>query len=328
MVPAPGIRSRRIRILGRYRHGPDQVAHLPRQDGNTRRVVYALDGLRARDDLSDCEIDTDIEQALTAWNINVAMPVDGQSSFYSDSPAPLDTGQTVPYAHGRPSRPGTCALRRPPGWAAIRARTACSDCPWAAVRRWCSAAYHPDQFRYAGSYSGYLNISSPGMRAALLDAGGFGIDAMRGPPWSELWLRNDPFVFARLLRDNGTRMRISSGHGVPGPRDVAQSPLDAYNVVNAMGAEAMALANTRVFQARMDSPGPNNAVFDHTTEDVRAGRIRSARAARPERQRGLGETAKLACGVSDLPVAATSRGIRDMVTAPLRSYAIVTELIH
>lgn len=29
------------------------------------------------------------------------------------------------------------------------------------------AVYHPDQFRYAGSFSGYLNISVPGMRMAL-----------------------------------------------------------------------------------------------------------------------------------------------------------------
>ncbi len=31
------------------------------------------------------------------------------------------------------------------------------------------AAYHRDQFKFAGSLSGYLNISAPGMREAILD---------------------------------------------------------------------------------------------------------------------------------------------------------------
>ncbi|MFJ9364171.1 hypothetical protein ACIRRA_07135 [Nocardia sp. NPDC101769] len=72
------------------------------------------------------------------------------------------------------------------------------------------------------------------MRTALLDAGGFDIDAVWGPPWSVLWQRNDPFEFAPMLRDNGTGMWISSGSGVPGPRDVVQSPLDAADLTIAM----------------------------------------------------------------------------------------------
>jgi diacylglycerol O-acyltransferase/trehalose O-mycolyltransferase len=122
------------------------------------------------------------------------------------------------------------------------------------------AAYHPDQFRYAGSYSGYLNVSAPGMREALrvamLDAGGFNIDAM-APPWSPQWLRMDPFVFAPQLRQHNTRLWISAGSGLPAATDGL-----SFDTLNAMGLEALALANTRAFQVRMMSLGATNATYD------------------------------------------------------------------
>ncbi|MEV6068431.1 alpha/beta hydrolase family protein [Nocardia sp. NPDC052001] len=252
--------------------GPIKSRVFRAADGNTQRVVYALDGLRARNDLSGWEIDTEVERVLTAWNINVVMPIGGQSSFYSDWMAPSNTnGQATAYNWETfLTRDLRYALRdrlgfNPNGNGVFGLSMGGS----AAL---VMAAYHPDQFRYAASYSGYLNISAPGMREALrlalLDAGGFNIDSMWGPPWSELWLRNDPFVFAPQLRANGTRLWISTGNGRPSARDAVNSPLDAYNLTNAAGLETVALANTRAFQARMDSLGPSNAVFDYTPEGV------------------------------------------------------------
>ncbi|MBL1073356.1 esterase family protein [Nocardia sp. 2] len=252
--------------------GPIKTRIFRAHDGNTQRVVYALDGLRARNDLSGWEIDTEIARVLPAWNINVVMPVGGQSSFYSDWVAPSNTnGQTFTYAWEtfltRDLRNAMAARLgfNPNGNGVLGLSMGGS----AAL---VLAAYHPDQFRYAASYSGYLNISAPGMRealrAALLDAGGYNIDAMWGPPWSAAWLRNDPFVFAERLRANGTRLWISSGNGRPGERDAVRSPLDAYNLTNAAGLETVALANTRAFQARMESYGPCNAVFDYTPDGV------------------------------------------------------------
>ncbi|MFI1914785.1 alpha/beta hydrolase [Nocardia sp. NPDC020380] len=256
--------------------GPIKSRIFRAQDGNTRRVVYALDGLRARNDLSGWEIDTDIERVLTAWNINVVMPVGGESSFYSDWVAPSNTnGQVTPYSWETFL---TRDLRN-----ALSARLGFDPhgngvfgLSMGGSAAMVLAAYHPDQFRYAASYSGYLNISAPGMReglrAALLDAGGYNIDSMWGPPWSELWLRNDPFVFAPRLRDNGTRLWISSGNGLPGPQDVVHTPMDAFNVTNAMGLETIALANTRAFEARMDSIGARNAVFIYTPDGIHSWR--------------------------------------------------------
>ncbi|MEU7221266.1 alpha/beta hydrolase [Nocardia iowensis] len=252
--------------------GPIKSRIFPAADGNTHRVVYALDGLRARNDLSGWEVDTEISRVLPQWNINLVMPVGGQSSFYSDWIAASNTnGQQRPYAwetfltdnlrwalHDRlgfnPHGNGVFGLSM--GGSAALAL----------------AAYHPDQFRYAGSYSGYLNVSAPGMkeglRLAMLDAGGYNIDAMWGPPWDPRWLRNDPFMFAPLLRDNGTRLWIATGNGVNGPRDVINAPIDVYHLGNAMALETIALANTRAFEARMNSLGPSNAVFVYTPVGV------------------------------------------------------------
>ncbi|MFC9994608.1 alpha/beta hydrolase [Nocardia sp. NPDC127526] len=252
--------------------GPIKTRIFRALDGNTQRVVYALDGLRARNDLSGWEIDTEISRVLPMWNINVVMPVGGQSSFYSDWLETSNTnGQTVRYEWEtfltRDLRNALAARLgfNPRGNGVLGLSMGGS----AAL---VLAAYHPEQFRYAASYSGYLNVSAPGMREALrmamLDAGGYNIDAMWGPPWSELWLRNDPFVFAERLRANGTRLWISSGSGQPGPRDQVRSPLDAYHLTNAVGLETVALANTRAFQARMESFGPCNAVFDYTPDGV------------------------------------------------------------
>lgn len=241
-------------------------------DGNTRRVVYALDGLRAGNNLSGWEIDTDISKVLPQWNINVVMPVGGQSSFYSDWIAPSNiNGQQHTYAWE------TFLTRDLPD--AMRDRLGFSSTgngvfglSMGGSAAMALAAYHPEQFRYAASYSGYLNISAPGMREglrlALLDAGRFNIDAMWGPPWDPRWLRNDPFVFAPRLRANGTRLWIAAGNGLNGPRDVIRSPIDVYHLGNAMALEVIALAHGRAFQARLASLGPANAVFDFTPVGV------------------------------------------------------------
>ncbi len=238
-------------------------------DGNTDRVVYALDGLRARNDLSGWEIDTDISRVLPQWNINVVMPIGGQSSFYSDWATPSNTnGQTVRYAWETfLTRDLRNALHERLGFKPVGNGVFGLSMGGSAALA--LAAYHPDQFRYAASYSGYLNLSGPGMRealrAAMLDAGGFNIDAMWGPPWDARWQRNDPTFFAPLLRQNGTRLWISSGNGLPGPRDAVRSPIDAYHLTNAEVLETVALANTRAFQ---DSLGAANAVFDYTPVGV------------------------------------------------------------
>ena len=46
-------------------------------------------------------------------------------------------------------------------WDSTLIAMVCSGCRWVAVRALTLAAYHPDQFSFAGSFSGYLKFPRP-----------------------------------------------------------------------------------------------------------------------------------------------------------------------
>ncbi|MCC3314383.1 alpha/beta hydrolase [Nocardia africana] len=274
--------------------GPIKSRVFRAADGNTDRVVYALDGMRAREDLNGWEIETDIARLLTSWNINVVMPVGGQSSFYADWNAPSSFLGVAPgsgSSSGSTSGSGALqafsagpgksytykwetfltqnlrgALRDRLGFRADRNGVFGLSMGGSAALT--LAAYHPDQFSFAGSFSGYLNMSAPGMReairVAMLDAGGYNVDAM-APPWGPQWLRMDPFVFAPRLIQNNTRLWISAGSGIPTATDGPN-----MGTVNGMGLEALALVNTRAFQVRMASLGAQNIAYDFPAAGIHA----------------------------------------------------------
>nr|WP_185981659.1 alpha/beta hydrolase family protein [Skermania sp. ID1734] len=245
-------------------------------DGNTSRVVYALDGLRARNDLNGWEIETNVAEALNRANINVVMPVGGENSFYSDWEAPsqffgVDAGSTSGSTQKLPYRWETFITHQLRDALAQRLgfnphRNGVFGLSMGGSAALMFAAYYPDQFSYAGSFSGYLNISAPGMkeamRLAMLSQNGYNLDCMWGPPWDPAWLRNDPFVFAPRLIANHTRLYIAAGSGIPGYNDHVNNLLDLYNTTNAMGLEAVALANTKAFQVRLASLGYTNVIYD------------------------------------------------------------------
>ena len=169
-------------------------------------------------------------------NITLVMPVGGESSFYSDWYAPSNfNGQQITYKWE------TFLTEELPNFLAnygvSPTNNAVLGLSMGGSAALTLAAYHRDQFKFAGSLSGYLNISAPGMReairVAMLDAGRFNVDSMWGPPWSPSWLRNDPFVFAPRLQ--GLSMYISSASGLPGEYDHPRAPIDYYNTANGMG---------------------------------------------------------------------------------------------
>ncbi|MFQ6325648.1 alpha/beta hydrolase [Nocardia sp. CWNU-33] len=261
--------------------GPIKTRVLRAADGNTNRVVYVLDGMRAREDLNGWEIETNIAEMLASNNINVVMPVGGQSSWYADWNAPSEFFG-VPAGAGSSSGSGAMnVLSGGPGksyryqWESFltdNLRRALRDrlgfnpnrngvfgLSTGGSAALTLAAYHPDQFSFAGSFSGYLNNSAPGMRevirAGMIDAGGYNVDSM-APPWGPQWLRMDPFVFAPRLIGNGTRLWIAAGSGRPGATDTP-----SFNTLTGMGLESLALINTRAFQVRMAALGASNAVY-------------------------------------------------------------------
>ncbi|MFB8009449.1 alpha/beta hydrolase [Nocardia sp. NPDC056000] len=279
--------------------GPIKTRVLRAADGNTDRVVYALDGQRATELLNGWENDTNVADVLASWNINVVMPVGGESSFYADWAAPSSF-------FGLPAGAGSSAPNTGSG-----ATEALGGGPGKSYRydwetfltdqlRWALrdrlgfnpnrngvfglsmggsaaltlAAYHPDQFSYAGSFSGYLNISAPSMRelirVAMVDAGGYNVDSM-APPWGPQWLHMDPFVFAPTLIANNTRLWIAAGSGTPMDADL-NIPIGAAadRLVRGAPLETLALANTRAFQAQMNFLGARNVVYSFPPQGLHA----------------------------------------------------------
>ncbi|MEV6428491.1 alpha/beta hydrolase family protein [Nocardia sp. NPDC051463] len=214
-------------------------------------ALYLLDGLRARDDRNAWSFETNALQQFGNDNISLIMPVGGQSSFYTDWYAPSNTnGQKTTYKWE------TFLTKELPafleGYGVSRTNNAIAGLSMGGSAALALAAYHRDQFKQASSFSGYLNISAPGMREAIriamLDAGRFNVDSMAAP-WSPAWLRMDPFVFAPQLK--GLPMYISAASGLPGQFDRPNSAVGAFNTSNAMALEALSLVNTRAFQARL-----------------------------------------------------------------------------
>ncbi|MFD4429543.1 alpha/beta hydrolase [Nocardia sp. NPDC058497] len=259
--------------------GPIKTRILRAADGNTQRVVYALDGMRAPESLSGWEEATDVPNALAAANINVVMPVGGMSSFYADWNSPSEffgAGAT-----GSAAGPGKSYRYQWETFLTVDLRNALADrlgfrrdrngvfgLSMGGSAALTLAAYHPDQFSYAGAFSGYLNISAPGMREAIrlamLDAGGYNVDSM-APPWGPQWLRMDPFVFAPNLIGNNTRLWIGAASGLPTGQD-----RPSMDTVNGMGLEAMALANTRAFEVRMATLGARNVTYSYPAYGIHA----------------------------------------------------------
>ncbi|EOM74707.1 85 complex protein [Rhodococcus rhodnii LMG 5362] len=225
-------------------------------NNGSNRAVYLLDGLRATWDVSGWEHETNAAW-LADHGVNVIMPVGGESSFYADWYAPSNFN-AQPFTYKWESfltqnLPDHLAGR----YGISRNNNAVVGLSMGGNAALILAAYHRNQFAFAGSLSGYLNLSAPGMpeaiRVAMIDAGRYNSDAMWGPPWDPAWRRHDPFVAAPQLR--GLPMWISAGSGLPGAYDQPVAPIDYYNTANAMGLEALALTQNRAFQVRLATLG-------------------------------------------------------------------------
>ena len=120
------------------------------------------------------------------------------------------------------------------------------------------AAYHPGQFSYAGSLSGFLNLSDgiwPTLVGfAMRDAGGFDATAMWGPGGGPAWKRNDPTVNVGQLVGNGTRIWVYCGNGAPGELGGADLPGQLL--------EGITLDSNKNFQRQYTAAGGSNGTFN------------------------------------------------------------------
>ena len=205
--------------------------------------LWALDGLRARDDENGWTIETNIEQQYADKNVNVILPVGGESSFYSDWQQPDNgthymwetflTQELVPVLDNGFRSNQT------------RAVVGLSMGGTAAVNL---AERNPHLFDFVGSFSGYLDTTSTGMpeaiTAAMIDAGGFTASRMWGPAYSQDWIDHDPKLGIENLGDMTVYVSAGSGQDDYGLEDsVANGPANAAGV----GLEVLARMTSQTF---------------------------------------------------------------------------------
>jgi diacylglycerol O-acyltransferase/trehalose O-mycolyltransferase len=231
--------------------------------GGGPHSVYLLDGLRAQEDASGWDINTAAFEWFHESGVSVVAPVGGQSSFYSDwyQPATGSAG-TVTYKWE------TFLTQELPGWlAANRAQVPTGNAvvglSMSGSAALTLAIWHPRQFIFAGSLSGYLNPST-GLWPTLIgfaikDAGGFNATSMWGPTSDPAWRRNDPMVNINTLVANNTALWVYCGNGATSELD---GGADFGAQYSAQFLENITLSTNKDFQRKYLAAGGRNAVFN------------------------------------------------------------------
>lgn len=208
--------------------------------------VWALDGLRARDDGNGWLLETDIKSYFADKNVNVILPVGGQSSFYSDWQQP-DNGRNYQWETFFIDELMP-VLQQKFRTTTDNAVTGISMGGTAAMNL---AERRPDRFRFVASFSGYLDTTSPGMpeaiTAAMMDAGRFNSRAMWGEFGSQDWIDHDPKLGIDALKD--MTVYVSSGSGrddFGNPNSVARGPANLAGI----GLEAISRMTSETFVNR------------------------------------------------------------------------------
>ena len=232
--------------------------------GGGPNAVYLLDGLRAQDDFNGWDINTAAFEWYYQSGLSIVMPVGGQSSFYTDwyQPAVASAG-TVTYKWE------TFLTQELPAWLAANKGVAPTGNAVVGLSMSGGAAltlaiWHPTQFIFAASLSGFLNPSL-GLWPTLIglsmkDAGGYNTVNMWGLASDPAWRRNDPMVNVSTLVDNGTAVWVSCGTGTPS--DLDTDPASAGGLFSAGFLENITLGTNKEFQEKYLAAGGRNAVFN------------------------------------------------------------------
>jgi diacylglycerol O-acyltransferase/trehalose O-mycolyltransferase len=225
--------------------------------------VYLLDSMEAGDDFNGWDINTAAFDWYNGSGLSLVMPVGGKSSFYSNWYGPaVGNGGTYTYNWE------TFLTQELPSWLAANKNVAMTGNAVVGLSMGGSsalvlAAYHPQQFIYAGSLSGFLNLSQgqwPGMVAIAMNwNGGFDPNAMWGPPGDPAWARNDPTINVARLVANNTRIWVYCGNGTPTDPALASpnAPIAGLGFL-----EGFAIDSNHVFRDAYLAAGGHNGVFN------------------------------------------------------------------
>jgi diacylglycerol O-acyltransferase / trehalose O-mycolyltransferase len=234
--------------------------------GGGQHALLLLDGLRAQDDYSGWDVNTQAFEWFYQSGLSVVMPVGGQSSFYTDWYQPA-AGSNGPLTY----KWETFLTQELPGWLAANrsidpnanAVVGISMSGGAALTL---AIWHPAQFIFAGSLSGFLNPSEglwPTMIGlAMKDAGGYNATDMWGPARDPAWRRNDPMINLGALVANDTAVWVYCGNGAPSDLDADAS---GGTMFSAQFLEDITLSTNKAFQQKYVAAGGLNGVFNFQT---------------------------------------------------------------
>src|SRR6201991_1532912 len=265
--------------------------------GETSPAVYLLDGLRAQDDFNGWDINTAAFEWYLDSGLSVIMPVGGQSSFYSDWYKPAcskkaGTCQTYKWE--------TFLTQELPAWLAANRQvkptgSAAVGLSMAGSAALTLAIYHPEQFPYAASLSGFLNLSEGWwpmlVNMSMGDAGGYKADDMWGKTEdaNSAWKRNDPMVQMSTLVANNSRIWVYCGNGTPSDLSAG---LSAGNLFNAKFLEGFTLRTNKTFQENYIAAGGKNGVFNFPEAGTHSWSYwgQQLGAMKPDIQRVLGAT--------------------------------------
>jgi diacylglycerol O-acyltransferase / trehalose O-mycolyltransferase len=231
--------------------------------GPGSHAVYMLDSMEAGDDYNGWDINTAAFDWYHNSGLSMVMPVGGKSSFYSDWYGPaVGNGGTWTYNWE------TFLTQELPAWLAANKNVAATGNAVVGLSMGGSsalilAAYHPQQFIYAGSLSGFLNLSQgqwPGMvKIAMQWNGGFNPENMWGPPGDPAWARNDPTLQVGRLVANHTRIWIYCGNGTATDPKLASpdSPIAGLGFL-----EGFAIDSNHAFKDAYVAAGGSNGMFN------------------------------------------------------------------
>jgi len=261
--------------------------------GEGSPALYLLDGLRAQDDFNGWDINTAAFEWYHDSGLSVMMPVGGQSSFYSDWYKPAK-GKSGTYTY----KWETFLTQELPAW--LQANRGVKPTGSAAVglsmagsAAFTLAIHHPQQFPYAASLSGFLNLSEGWwpmlVGLSMGDAGGFKSEDMWGPSSDPAWKRNDPYVNMSTLIANNTRIWVYCGDGTPSDLDAGAS---AGNLFNAKFLESFTLRTNKTFRDTYIANGGTNGVFNFPENGTHSWGYWGSQlqAMKPDMQRVLGAT--------------------------------------
>ncbi|WP_080791815.1 alpha/beta hydrolase [Corynebacterium pacaense] len=228
----------------------------PAQRGGNASL-YLLDGMRATDRSNAWLVDTNAAAAYADYNLTLVMPVGGAGSFYADwnQQASLSSADPVIYMWE------TFLTSELPAYleanfGVARNNNSIAGLSMGGTAALNLAAKHPAQFRQAMSWSGYLNTTAPGMqtmlRLAMLDTGGFNVNAMYGSIINPRRFENDPFWNMAGL--HGTDVYISAASGLWGPAD---NGTRVDHRMTGSVLEFVAMTSTRAWEAKARLEGLN-----------------------------------------------------------------------